>query len=161
MAAEKRPKMKRPMPISDLLESAFSGKPVQKRLRDIKVWQVWEEAVGAQIASKASPASIRDGVLTLRVKGSAWMQQLSLMKHDIIFHLNSIIGEQVVSDLVFKQGTINKIQDDLPEASPEKRQLSKHEKESLEEIVSPLKEQELRDAFISLFSSQLADSPRK
>ncbi|HXC93028.1 MAG TPA: DUF721 domain-containing protein, partial [Geobacteraceae bacterium] len=122
---------------------------------------VWEEAVGAQIASKASPASIRDGVLTLRVKGSAWMQQLSLMKHDIIFQLNSIIGEQVVSDLVFKQGTVNRFQDDLPEASPEKRQLSKHEKEGLKEIVSPLKEQELRDAFIALFSSQLADSPRK
>ena len=161
MAAEKRPKMNRPMPISDLLEAAFSGKPVQKRLRDIKVWQVWEEAVGAQIASKASPASIRDGVLTLRVKGSAWMQQLSLMKHDIIFHLNSAIGEQVVSDLVFKQGTINKIQDDLPEASPEKRQLSELEKEALEKIVSPLKEQELREAFIALFSSQLAGSPRK
>jgi len=161
MAAEKRPKMKRPMPISDLLESAFSGKPVQKRLRDIKVWQVWEEAVGAQIASKAYPAAIRDGVLTLRVKGSAWMQQLSLMKHEIISHLNSAIGELVVSDLLFKQGTINKLKEDLPETAPVKRQLTKREKESLEEDVSQLKEQELREAFITLFSSQLADSPRK
>jgi len=160
MAAEKRPRMKRPMPISDLLEAAFSGKPVQKRLRDIKVWQVWEEAVGAQIASKASPASIRDGVLTLKVKGSAWMQQLSLMKHEIISHLNSAIGEQVVSDLVFKQGIINKLHDELPEAPPEKRQLSKQEKEALEELVAPLKEQELREAFIALFSSHLAGSPR-
>jgi hypothetical protein len=161
MAAEKRPRMKRPMPISDLLEAAFSGKPVQKRLRDIKVWQAWEEAVGTQIASKASPASMRDGVLTLRVKGSAWMQQLSLMKHDIISHLNSAVGEQIVSDLVFKQGTVTRLHDDPPEASPEKRQLSKQEKESLEELVSQLQDQELREAFMTLFSSQLADSPRK
>ena len=161
MAAEKRPKMKRPMPISDLLESAFSGKPVQKRLRDIKIWQVWEEAVGAQIASKAYPAAIRDGVLTLRVKGSAWMQQLSLMKHDIISHLNSAIGEQVVSDLLFKQGVINKLSEDPPEPAPLKRQLTKDERESVDEIVSQIKEQELRDAFISLFSSQLADTPRR
>ena len=161
MAAEKRPRMKRPVPVSDLLESAFSGKPVQKRLRDIKVWQVWEEAVGPQIASKAYPAAIRDGVLTLRVKGSAWMQQLSLMKHDIVAHLNSAIGEQVVSDLVFKQGTVGMPRDEQPEARPEKRQLTKDERDSLEKIVSPVQQQELREAFITLFSSQIADAPRK
>lgn len=160
MAVEKRPKMKHPMPVSDLLDSAFSGKPVQKRLRDLKVWQVWEEAVGTQIASKASPATMRNGVLTLKVKSSAWMQQLSLMKHELISHLNSAIGEQIVSELVFKQGIIDKFHEEPPEPAPEKRKLSKHEKESLEKIVSPVKEQELRDAFIALFSSQLADSPR-
>jgi hypothetical protein len=132
-----------------------------KSVSGISRSDVWEEAVGAQIASKAYPAAIRDGVLTLRVKGSAWMQQLSLMKHDIVSHLNNAIGEQVVSDLLFKQGAINKLQEDPPETAPEKRQLTKQERESLEEIVSQLKEQELRDAFISLFSSQLAGSPRR
>jgi hypothetical protein len=161
MAAEKRSKMKRPLPVSDLLESVFSGKPAQKRLRDIKVWEVWEEVVGAPIAAKALPASMRDGVLTLKVRGSAWMQQLSLMKHEIISRLNRTIGEEVVRDLVFKQGTIERLQPDLPETPPARRELSKQEKETLEQLVSPLKEQELRDAFIALFSSQLADSPRK
>jgi len=161
MAAEKRPKMKRPMPVSDLLESAFSGKPVQKRLRDIKVWQVWEEAVGAQIASKASPASIRDGVLTLRVKGSAWMQQLSLMKHEIISHLNSAVGEPVVSELVFKQGVVTSLHEESPEPAPRKRQLTPSEKAAVEASVSSLQEQELREAFTSLFSSQLANSPHE
>jgi len=159
--AEKRPKMKRPQSVSDLLESVFAGKPAQKRIREAKAWQFWEEAVGAHIASKATPAAFRDGMLTVRVSGSAWMQQLSLMKQDLIFHLNNAIGEPLVNDIFFRQGTIQKKKDEQSESVVPKRTLTDVEEKLLLESTSGVTDPELREAFIALFSSQLVVSPRR
>jgi hypothetical protein len=158
--AEKRPRMKRPLPIAALLETVFAGKPAQKRLREAKAWQFWEEAVGAHIASKATPVAFRDGTLTIRVSGSAWMQQLSLMKLDIIGQLNDAIGFPLIHDLFFRQGIIQHKEDE-PFAVVQKRSLSEAENKLLIERTSVVSDPELREAFIALFSSQLAVSPRK
>lgn len=161
LMADKRPKLKRPLPISSLLESVFAGKPAQKRIREAKIWQFWEEAVGSHIASKAAPVAFRDGMLTVRVSGSAWMQQLSLMKLDIMIQLNSSIGVPLVNDIFFKQGTVQEKITDRAESSLPKRTLSADEGKLLLERTSGITDPELRAAFIALFSSQLAVSPRK
>lgn len=152
--------MKRPAELSALLETVFAGKPVQKRLREAKVWQFWEEAVGSHIAGKATPVAFREGILTVRVSGSAWLQQLSLMKRDIIGQLNAAIGYQLVNDLFFKQGAIQK-EESPPVAGTRKRPLADVEIEQLRERTDVIADSELREAFIALFSSQLASSPSK
>lgn len=159
--ADKRPRMKRPLPISALLESVFAGKPAQKRIREAKAWQFWEEAVGAHIAGKAAPVAFRDGTLTVRVSGSAWMQQLSLLKLDIISQLNSAIGEPLVNDIFFRQGTIQQKIAEQTESVVPKRALTAGEEKLLLERTSGVTDPELREAFIALFSSQLAGSPRR
>ena len=159
--AEKRPRMKRPLQISALLESVFAGKPAQKRIREAKAWQFWEDAVGPHIASKATPVAFRDGTLTVRVSGSAWLQQLSLMKRDIIGQLNDAIGYSLVNDLFFRQGTVHKNKDEPAAVGVRKRSLSDDEKKLLIERTAAVSDPEMREAFISLFSSQLAVSPRK
>jgi hypothetical protein len=161
LMADKRPKMKRPLAIAALLETVFAGKPAQKRIREAKAWQFWEVAVGAHIAGKATPVAFRDGILSVRVSSSAWMQQLSLMKPDIIAQLNSAISEPLVKDLFFRQGTVQQKAEELSIAGLPKRSLSADEKELLLEQTAAVADPDLRDAFISLFSSQLADSPRK
>jgi hypothetical protein len=107
------------------------------------------------------PVAFRDGTLTVRVSGSAWMQQLSMMKHDIIHHLNSAIGETLVTDLFFRQGAVHAKEAELSKEPVQKRPLTSAEKALLLERTAAVADPELRDAFISLFSSQLADSPRK
>jgi len=159
--AEKRPKMKQPLPLAALLEAVFAGKPAERRMREAKVWQVWEEAVGAQIAAKSEPAAFRDGTLTVRVSGSAWLQQLSLMKPDIILHLNEAVGALLVTDIYFKQGSLRQRPEESREIRPPKRKLSEAEKRQLAELAAPVADPELREALKSLFSSQLADAHRK
>lgn len=161
LMAEKRPRMKRPQQIAALLETVFAGKPAQKRLREAKAWQFWEEAVGAHIASKATPVAFRDGTLTVRVSGSAWLQQLSLMKLDIISQLNDAIGFPLVNDLFFRQGTIQKEAAEPSAADVQKRPLSVVEMQQLQERTATIADPELREAFIALFSSQLAVNPPK
>lgn len=152
--------MKKPAPLTDLLASIFAGKPVEKRLRELKVWQVWAEAVGTQIAMKAKPAGIRDGILIVRVASSPWMQQLSLMKPDIISQLNSLAGEPLVKEIIFKAGRV-----DLPPengaAAVSRRTLSAEEEDWINERAAVIADPELRQTFCSLLSRHLTSSTGK
>jgi hypothetical protein len=159
--AEKRLKMKQPLPLASLLERVFAGQPAEKRLRESRVWQVWGETVGEQIAGKSQPAAFRDGTLTVRVSGSAWLQQLSLMKQDIIQQLNAAVGEPLVTDIFFKQGSLPGQPEQSEKPAPLKRKLSEAEKQRLAELAAPVADPELRAALMALFSSQLADARRK
>jgi len=159
--SEKRPKMKQPLPLAALLEAVFAGKPAARRMRESKVWLVWGEAVGAQIAAKSQPAAFRDGTLTVRVSGSAWLQQLSLMKQDIIHHLNTAVGAPLVTDIFFKQGTLHNKHEEKLTPSLRKRNLTETERLQVAELAAPVADPELREALTSLFSAQLADVSRK
>jgi hypothetical protein len=159
--AEKRPRLKRPLQLANLLESVFAGKPLQKRLREAHVWEVWQEAVGQQIAARAKPLSFRDGILTVAVAGSAWLQQLSLMKQEIIQNVNEAAEDEIVTDIFFKQGKVTAIEAP-PEPTPlSKKPLTADKKAKLAELAAPLEDQELRDALISLIAAQQPDGRRK
>jgi hypothetical protein len=153
--------MKQPLPLAALLDAVFAGKPAEQRLRESKIWQVWEEVVGAQIAAKSHPAAFRDGTLTVRVSGSAWLQQLSLMKQEMIRHLNEAIGAPLVNDIFFKQGSLPTQAAKSVAPLPPKRKLTEAEKAQLAELATPVADPELRAALVSLISSQLAASSRK
>lgn len=156
--AEKRARMKYPAPIADLIASVFAGKPVQKRLHELKIWQVWEEAVGPQIAAKAKPAGIRDGILVVKVASSPWMQQLSLMKPEIMGQLNSMAGEQLVKEILFKAGAVAP-QRKEPAASPRTpRTLRPEEEQWLQEQAAVIDDPELRRTFCSLIARHLTSS---
>lgn len=157
--ADKRPRMKRPAPLSDLLAATFAGKPVQSRFREMKIWEVWESAVGPQIAAKALPASFRDGVLTVRVANSAWMQQLSLLKTDIVSQLNGAIGEPLVREIFLKQGGITR--EPPPEApfTPPSRDLTPEELAWIRDQGSGVTDPELRRTLEALLTRHLQSLP--
>ena len=108
--AEKRQRMKRPAPVSELLAAAFHGKPAEKRLKEGKIWLIWDAAVGPQIAGRARPVSFRDGILTVAVASAPWMQQLTFLKTGMIEKLNGRLGCELVREIYLKAG--------LPESSP-------------------------------------------
>jgi hypothetical protein len=66
------------------------------------VWPAWEEAVGAQIASAARPAALRDGVLYVHVKNNVWMQELVAMRETLLRRVRKIASARVVKDIRFR-----------------------------------------------------------
>ncbi len=61
-----------------------------------RVWEVWEEAVGAEIARRARPLAFRRGTLVLGVTSSAWMHQLAFLRAEIADRVNAALGERLV-----------------------------------------------------------------
>lgn len=157
--AEKRPKMPRPAAVADLLAEIFQGKPAGKRLKEGKIWLVWEIAVGEQIAARARPAGFREGVLTVTVDSAPWMQQLSYLKKKIIAKLNQRLGEELVKDIFLRAGSREEPPVPQPTATRRKaRPLSSEEKERIAEYSSAIADPELRGAFASLLARHKADS---
>ncbi|MCL2760221.1 MAG: DUF721 domain-containing protein [Desulfuromonadales bacterium] len=153
-----RVRMKKPLSVSDILATAFSGKPTEKRLQEVYIWRFWDKAVGEQIAAKAYPAAFRDGILTVRVSSSPWMQQLTFLKSDIIVGLNQEIGKQLVKDIFFKQGKITRADQKTFYKETPKPPLTDKEKNWVNERAESVKDEELKELFVNLISKHLSDS---
>jgi hypothetical protein len=153
--ADKRPRMKRPAPLAELLAVAFAGKPVAKRLEEAKIWQVWDEAVGRQIAERARPAGLRDGVLTVTVASAPWMQQLTFLKKELIGQLNRALGSELVSDIYLKAGKVSLPPLEAPPRRTSLRTLSASEKSWVADQVAQVDDEGLRQALAKLLGQHL------
>lgn len=73
------------------------------RVREaLGVWPAWEEAVGPQIAAAAKPVSLRDGVLTVHVRTSVWMQELSAQRESLLKRVQRVAAGSLVRELRLK-----------------------------------------------------------
>ena len=77
--------------IADALKQYLSRAGLKRRLDQASVLEEWGELVGETIASVTKPESVtREGILFVRVKSSAWMQELQLMSPTIL----SLLGKR-------------------------------------------------------------------
>jgi len=97
MARTRRP----PEPVGDALQQVLQRIDPERRL---ELFRVWASEVGPGVAAHAEPATLRDGVLSVRVRGAAWMQELQFAKEEIRTRINQRLGAEVVRDIYFVSG---------------------------------------------------------
>ena len=74
--------------LSEALHGYIKKAGLKRRLDQASVVDQWAGLVGAKIASVATPDAVTpDGVLFVRVKTAAWMQELQLMSPAILKQL--------------------------------------------------------------------------
>ena len=61
----------------------------------------WPQVVGPRIARHARAVSFREGTLVVEVDGSAWMQELSYLKRDLVRKANRHLGSELVRHVKF------------------------------------------------------------
>ena len=80
----------RPTRLGDVLASYLKSEGLSERIGQAGVVNAWPELVGERIAGAAVPESVTpDGTLFVRVKSSAWRQELSLMTPEVLALLNA------------------------------------------------------------------------
>lgn len=104
--------------VVDTLRQVLQRIDPERRLAVYRVWTFWEEAVGAPVAARAQPAGYRDGVLSVRVAGAAWMQELQFMKEDVRERLNALLGAELIRDIYFVSGAIEPARRPPPTPEP-------------------------------------------
>ncbi len=72
-----------------------------------QIWSDWETAVGTEVAENAQPAMLKGDVLVVHVVSSTWTQQLRFLKQDMIHNLNYAAGKPLISDIIFKIGSLS------------------------------------------------------
>lgn len=146
--AGKRPKGS-PERISNLLAGGLTPE-LSARLKDLVIWQSWEQAVGKAIAGRAQPLRLVGGVLTVVVASGPWMQQLSFMKAELRERINGLLGDERVKDIVLKAGRVHH---DAGIAETERapaKPLSSHQQARIAQQLSNLDDLELRQSLQAL-----------
>ncbi len=88
--------------VSTALDELVGNLGIQKKLREYDAVRFWDDIVGDHIAKATTPVRIVQGVLVVKVKTSAWRNELTLQKNALIERLNTAIGERVVRDIRFQ-----------------------------------------------------------
>jgi len=60
---------------------------------------MWKRAVGAGLSSHAIPVQLREQKLVVAVEDAQWKKQLEHMRAQLLFRLNSVLGQGVVTSI--------------------------------------------------------------
>jgi len=63
------------------------------------IWRVWSDAVGVAIARRAEPVRLRGRTLVVAVSSAPWMQEITLLKRNVVAALNARLPQPLVDDL--------------------------------------------------------------
>ena len=95
----RRRRQKDLLKLGEVLHRALKRREVFVPFEDRKLTEIWERSVGRQIASRAYPENIRRGTLFVKVSTSVWMQELHLMKKEIIAKMNRLYGQESIRNI--------------------------------------------------------------
>lgn len=68
--------------------------------RFIRIFLAWKRLVGELLAERSHPIKLENNVLFVGVQNSAWMQELILLKTDILKNYKNQFGEDL-QDIIF------------------------------------------------------------
>jgi predicted nucleic acid-binding Zn ribbon protein len=72
----------------------------------LKVWDIWEDAVGSAMAANARPAAFKGSILLVHVSNSSWLHHLRFMEKELIAKINQALGTENVNTIRLKIGPI-------------------------------------------------------
>ena len=130
--------------VSFTLDKLLSKRGLGGRLKEYRVFGQWEKIVGKVIARHARPQSVRGKRLSVIVDSNAWMQQLSMLKPDIIQKVNRSMGKDAIAGITLKLGEVAVSETPSRERRVPVR-LSNEEKIKVEEYVKNVQDDEARE----------------
>ena len=69
------------------------------RVAEGTVFGQWQAVVGEQIAERATPTALREGVLSVSAESTAWATQLRMVQAQLLAKIAAAVGDGVVTSL--------------------------------------------------------------
>lgn len=64
-----------------------------------QLFVAWAEIVGAEVAARCRPTSLKDGVLKVRTESSAWAWELKYLSPEVVGRINKSLGKRIVTEI--------------------------------------------------------------
>jgi hypothetical protein len=87
--------------VGGILHRALKEHGIARRLPRRIAPELWESAVGRQIAARAQPTVLSAGVLHVLVQDHRWRDQLDAARRMLIERVNRRLGKEMVRELQF------------------------------------------------------------
>jgi predicted nucleic acid-binding Zn ribbon protein len=146
--------------LSSTIERILSDRGWGAKLKEYRVFSLWQKAVGPGIARHAQPASIRGKRLTVMVDSSAWMQQLSLMKPEVLSRVNDRLGPDGIESITLKLGELERADERPEEYKPAAGNLEAGERRRIAEYLAGVKDPDAREALKKVMEKDLLNKKR-
>jgi hypothetical protein len=145
--------------LSATLNKVLSSRGLGARLKEFRVLGRWAGIVGPVIARHAQPVSVRGKKLTVVVDSSAWMQELSLRKPEIIEKVNQGLGKGSVESVTLRLGEVAQA-GAPPQERPPSGSLTAEERERIEQCVREVEDAGIRDAIRNVMEKDVLSRKR-
>ena len=91
------PDARDPQPFGALVRGLVADRGWESTAASATVLSSWDRIVGAELASRCRPVSLRAGELTLAAESTAWAMQLRSMLPTLMTRIRAELGPQVVT----------------------------------------------------------------
>lgn len=128
----------------------------QDEVREQASFVAWRASTGGQLTQTCRPFRLFRKTLIVAVASETWKKQMESMSGPLLFRLNNLLGQQVVTFIEFRidsdhvaAGLPKSAERDAPEAKPDA---------DLEAAASRIKDAELRDLFLRAAASAMRNT---
>ncbi len=144
--------------IKTALESTLDQLGLSNGVDECKSLAFWDD-VASSIASRTQAVGIAHGKMFVNVTDSVVLHTLSMYKRKYIEKINLLSGKDVIKDIVFRVGKVDKREKEVNERENYAKefdnvQLNQNDVERIDEIVSKLEDDEMRLLLRDLFINQ-------
>lgn len=91
-----------PQPIGTLLGALFQERGYRQKIDESRAVDAWPRVAVAGALRATESAWMREGVLTIKLRSSAWRHTLHLQREDWRQKINEHLGREVVREIVFR-----------------------------------------------------------
>lgn len=88
--------------LGDVMKDLVRAYGLGPKLNEVRLVGVWEEAFGKHIAKHTRDMRLKGKTLIVQLDSSVVREELSYAKQTIIERLNEEMGQEVVTDIVFR-----------------------------------------------------------
>jgi predicted nucleic acid-binding Zn ribbon protein len=92
-------KVSEPARLGELLESPARRVGIESGVLVGRVWELWPDIVGADVAAHAEPTSLRRGVLRIRTDSPTWATELVYLADELRVLVNGSVGSELVTEV--------------------------------------------------------------
>jgi predicted nucleic acid-binding Zn ribbon protein len=89
-------------PLGSVLDALISALGIGTKLDQYRVFDVWDEVVGEQVAKVARPERLHNGVLTVAVSNAPWRAELTFRKREILEKIRERLASDGITDIRFR-----------------------------------------------------------
>jgi predicted nucleic acid-binding Zn ribbon protein len=136
---------KQPELLGRTLTGVLDALDTQGQFALFRLVRFWPQVVGDTIARHTEVSSLKFHTAVIKVSNAMWIQELNLMRRQILDRLIEAVGDDSVRDLRFVKGTLSR--QTRPRPAPARR----HVRHSI--TLPEIKDPQLRQAFEDLIEA--------
>jgi predicted nucleic acid-binding Zn ribbon protein len=91
--------VREPARLRELLEPQARRVGIESGVLVGRVWELWPDIVGPDVAAHAEPTSLRKSVLRVRTDSPAWSTELSYFADELRKRINDAVGSALVTEV--------------------------------------------------------------